>query len=56
MIVPKFERWVMVRNINVALNDADYDEVTRVKQDLDLTWEEFVMQAAHCLDEHGTEE
>lgn len=56
MIVTKFESRVMVRNINVALNDGDYDEVTRVKDELSLMWEGFLMQAAHYLDEHGLEE
>ena len=46
----------MVRNVNVALDDSDYEEVNRVKEELDLTWEEFIIEAAECLDEHGTGE
>jgi len=46
----------MVRNVNIALDDRNYEEINRVKEELGLTWEEFIVQAADCLDEHGTEE
>jgi len=39
----------MVRNINVSLDDADYDDAKAVKDSMDLTWEEFVIEAAEQL-------
>jgi len=46
----------MVRNVNIALDDSDYDEINQVKEELGLTWEEFIVEAAVCLDEHGPED
>lgn len=43
----------MVKRLNVALNDDDFQKVKSVKDDLDMTWEEFVLEATECLqDDH----
>jgi len=41
----------MVRNVNVALDDNEYQEVKQIKEELNLTWEEFLIEAAICLEE-----
>ena len=41
----------MVRNLNVALDDDDYERASAVKEDLGLTWEEFVVEATEALEE-----
>lgn len=46
----------MVRNVNVALDDSDYDEINQVKEELGLTWEEFIIEAAACLEEHNSKD
>ena len=46
----------MVKRLNVPLDDSDYETARQVKDDLDLTWEEFIIEAAECLGEHGTGE
>jgi hypothetical protein len=40
----------MAKSINPSLDSDDFEEVQRVKEDLDLTWEEFVIRAAEVLD------
>lgn len=45
----------MPRNVNVALDTSDFEYVERVKEDLDLTWEEFLTEAAECLEEREDE-
>lgn len=46
----------MVRNIHVTLDDGDADRVQAVKDDLDLTWREFLLKAAEALeDDEGAE-
>ncbi|MFC3957873.1 hypothetical protein [Halovivax cerinus] len=46
----------MVKNVNVALDDRDYQKAIDAKDELGLTWEEFIVEAAECLEEHGTRE
>lgn len=41
----------MVRNLHATLDDDVYQEVKDVKDELGLTWEEFVVEAAECLQE-----
>jgi len=41
----------MVKRLNVPLSEEDYNEISKVKNNLDLTWEEFLIEAAKCLDE-----
>lgn len=41
--------------MNVALADADADRARAVKDDLGLTWEEFIVEAADALEERGAE-
>lgn len=40
----------MVKRLNVPLDDEDYEEISAVKQDLGLTWEEFLIESADCLE------
>jgi len=39
----------MVRTLNVTLDDSDFEQIKKVKEDSGLTWEEFVIQAADAL-------
>lgn len=41
----------MVRTLNVTLDDSEFEDVERVKDELGLTWQEFVTQAADALAE-----
>lgn len=45
----------MVKRLNVALEDADFESIEQVKDKLGYTWEEFVLQAAECLQERERE-
>jgi hypothetical protein len=39
----------MVRTLNVTLDDSDFEQVEHVKDELGLTWQEFVIQSADAL-------
>lgn len=39
----------MVKRLNVALEDADFESIEQVKDELGYTWEQFVLEAAECL-------
>lgn len=41
----------MVRTLNVTLDDSDFEQIKDVKEDLGLTWQEFVLQATDALQE-----
>jgi len=41
----------MVRTLNVTLDDSDFEQIKNVKEELDLTWQEFVLQATEALQE-----
>jgi len=41
----------VVKTLNISLNDEDYERVQSVKQNLGVTWAEFVTVAAEELDE-----
>ena len=41
----------MVRTLNVTLDDNDFERIKAVKEDLGLTWQEFVFQATDALEE-----
>ena len=41
----------MVRTLNVTLDDEDFQEAERVKDEIGLTWEGFVKEATRCLAE-----
>lgn len=45
----------MVRRLNIALNDSDYDEIKAVKENIGLSREEFVNEAAECLHVRGAD-
>lgn len=45
----------MVKQLHVALSDEDHAKAKRVKDDLRLTWEEFILRAAEELDESEEE-
>ena len=36
---------------NVTLDDSDFERIKAVKEDLGLTWQEFVFQATDALEE-----
>lgn len=39
----------MVRTLNVTLDDSDFEDIQDVKDNLGLTWQEFVIEAADAL-------
>lgn len=39
----------MVRNVNVALDDRDAEELEAIKEDLGLTWAEALAEGLRCL-------
>lgn len=39
----------MVKRLNVALEDSDFDAIDEVKDGFDMTDEKFVIEAAECL-------
>lgn len=45
----------MVKRLNVALEDADFESIEQVKVELGYTWEDFVIEAAECLREREEE-
>lgn len=40
----------MVRTLNVTLDDDTFAQVEHVKNELGLTWEEFILEAANALE------
>jgi len=46
----------MVKRLNIPLDDSDYENAKRIKQELDLTWEQFIIEAADSLEEKVEEE
>ena len=40
----------MVRRIQVAFDDRDFEKISEIKNDLGLTWEEFILRAADELE------
>jgi len=46
----------MVKRLNVPLDDSDYERVSEVKNELGLTWEEFLIEAANCLEASSKED
>jgi len=45
----------MVKHIHATLDDKNHAEVERVKDGLNLTWEQFVMEAAEELEDSGND-
>ena len=43
----------MVKNVNAALDDADYQRAKDVKDQLGLTWSKFIMEATRLLGEEA---
>lgn len=41
----------MVRTLNVTLDNREFEQMEKVKEELDLTWQEFVLQATEALAE-----
>ncbi|MXV60976.1 hypothetical protein GS429_02650 [Natronorubrum sp. JWXQ-INN-674] len=41
----------MSKRVTVTLDDEDFEYATEMKEFLGLTWEEFMIEAAECLDE-----
>lgn len=41
----------MVRTLNVTLDDSDFENAERVKEDLGLTWQEFVIEATEAIEQ-----
>lgn len=39
----------MVRTLNVTLDDSDFEDAEKVKDEIGLTWEGFVKEATRCL-------
>lgn len=40
----------MVRTLAIHLNDNDFEELKEMKLEWGLTWEDFILKAAHELD------
>lgn len=45
----------MVKNLNIALEEDDYQRLKSIKEEAGLTWEEFVTEAGECLRERHLE-
>jgi len=45
----------MVKHIHATLDDKNHAEVERVKDGLNLTWEQYVMEAAEELEDSGND-
>lgn len=41
----------MVKRLNIPLDDSDFEKARAIKDDLNLTWEEFITEAAICLEQ-----
>lgn len=41
----------MVRTLNVTLDNSDFENAERVKEELGLTWQEFVIEATDALEQ-----
>jgi predicted DNA-binding protein len=41
----------MVKTLNITLDDEAYNRANKVKEASELTWAEFVEEAAEALDE-----
>lgn len=39
----------MARTLNVTLDDADFEQIKTLKEELGLTWEEFALEATEAL-------
>lgn len=39
----------MVRTLNVTLDDDDFEQIKRVKENSGLTWGDFILQASDAL-------
>jgi len=39
----------MVTPINIALDDDVHEESVKIKEELDLTWEQYIKEANECL-------
>lgn len=38
------------KTLNITLAESEYEDARAVKDELDLTWEEFVIEATDALD------
>jgi hypothetical protein len=45
----------MVKSIHVQLDDATHERISRIKNERNETWVEFLQSAANALDENGHE-
>jgi methionine synthase I (cobalamin-dependent) len=43
----------MVRTLNVTLDDSDFERAKSVKEELNLTWPEYIREATEALAEQG---
>jgi hypothetical protein len=43
----------MVRTLNVTLDDDDFAQIESVKEELGLTWKEFMIEATEALEERS---
>jgi len=41
----------MVRTLNVTLDDSDFEHIKNVKEELGMTWQEFMLQATDALEQ-----
>lgn len=42
----------MVSTVNITTDDEKFEEIKRVKDELGLTWREFALEGARCLEKH----
>lgn len=45
----------MVKQLNIYLDDSDHERAKGIKDKLDLTWSEFIIEAAECLENSEVE-
>ena len=43
----------MVKRLHLIYEDHEYQKLKEVKERLGLTWEEFLIKAAKCLEERA---
>jgi hypothetical protein len=47
----------MVRHVHAVLNDDDFERVDETKDELDLAWDDFLIEATEMLrEEHDLDE
>jgi len=43
----------MVKRIHIVLEDKEYEELKRIKEKLNLTWDQLLKKGAKCLEKQS---